>query len=421
MKEELLHFIWKYRRYSLDPLYLTDNSLIKVLKVGQLNNDSGPDFINSKIILNGLIWVGSVEIHIKSSDWEKHNHQTDKNYNGVILHVVWQNDKTIYNQLGEELPTLVLSDYVEKGFIDKIYSLLNNEKFIPCEKLISDVDSFVLLKFLERIFIERLEYKSNQLALLLKKKINSWEEVFYQLICKSFGLKVNAMPMLHLSELLPYKLLLKHNDNLLQLEALLFGVAGFLNKPNDDYTKELSKEYKFLKKKYNLVEMNVTNWKFLRMRPNSFPTVRIAQLASFLFNNNRLFSNFLNFKNIKDIYSFFDFKTSEYWNNHYNLNKPSIFLIKKVGVQLIDNILINALVPILVLYSKEKQNLYFQEKAINLMYNLKAEKNKCSKKFKSLGFNINNAAHSQSFLHLKKFYCDQKKCLSCNIGNQLLN
>ena len=199
MKEELLHFIWKYRRYSLDPLYLTNNSLIKVLKVGQLNNDSGPDFINSKIILNGLIWVGSVEIHIKSSDWEKHNHKTDKNYNGVILHVVWQNDKTIYNQLGEELPTLVLSDYVEKGFIDKTYSLLNNEKFIPCEKLISDVDSFIILKFLERIFIERLEYKSNQLALLLKKKINSWEEVFYQLICKSFGLKVNAMPMLHLS------------------------------------------------------------------------------------------------------------------------------------------------------------------------------------------------------------------------------
>ena len=222
MKEEYLHFIWKHRRFSHAPLFLVNNSELQILKVGQLNTDSGPDFVNSKISLNGLIWVGSVEIHNNSSDWEIHNHQTDENYNSVILHVVWKNDKIIYNQNGEQIPTLVLSDYVEPNLIDNIVSIIDSERWIPCQKLISDMDSFILNKFLERIFIERLEFKSEKVALILSKTFNSWDDVLYQLICESFGLKVNSIPMLRLSELIPYKLLLK--------QAKYFNVKNIIHK-----------------------------------------------------------------------------------------------------------------------------------------------------------------------------------------------
>ena len=421
MKEELLHFIWQYRHFSHAPLKLINKSEIQILKVGQLNPDSGPDFLNAKINLNGLIWVGSIEIHLKSSDWNKHGHHLDKAYNGVVLHVVSQNDKLVYNQLGEQIPTLVLTDYVDNSLIDKVENLMNNQNWIPCQKLLPAVDPFILAQFLERIFVERLQIKSNKIAKLLKENANSWDDTFYQLLCESFGLKVNAIPMLQLSNLLPFKVLLKHKNNLLQLEALLFGVAGFLNNPKDNYSIKLSKEHQFLKTKYNLVEVDLVSWKFLRMRPNSFPTVRIAQLAALIYNNDRLFSKLINFESIKELSSVFEAKASEYWTNHYNFNKKSIYLLKNIGKQLHDNILINTLVPILVLYSKEKQDSSYQEKSINLMYNLNAEKNKYVTHFEKLGFKSKNAAHSQSFLHLKNTYCDEKKCLSCNIGNHLLN
>ena len=421
MKEELLHFIWRYRHFSHTPLTLINNSEIQILRVGHLNPDAGPDFLNSKIILKGLIWVGSVEIHLKSSDWDKHGHHLDKAYNGVVLHVVWENDKPVYNQVGEEIPTLVLADYVVPSLVDRVESMMNNHKWIPCQKLLPDVDPFILIQFLERIFIERLQKKSEKVAKLLDDSRSNWDDVFYQLLCESFGLKVNSIPMLQLSKLLPFKILSKHKDNLMQLEALMFGVAGFLNNPNDSYSINLNKEFQFLKIKYGLVEMDLVSWKFLRMRPNSFPTVRIAQLAALIHDHGRLFSKLINFENKKEVEKIFDSKASDYWSNHYNFNKTSIFSCKKIGKQLVDNVLINSLVPLLILYSKEKQDNSYQEKAISLMYILNPEKNSYIKRFEKLGFKSKNAAQSQSFLHLKKHYCDQKKCLSCNIGNHLLN
>ena len=217
MKEELLHFIWQYRRFSYSPLTLVNNSEIQILKVGQINSNSGPDFLNSKINLNGPILVGSTEIHLKSSDWNKHKHQLDKSYNGVVLHVVWENDIAIFNQLGEEIPTLVLADYVEPGIIEKIEALMSSQKWIPCQKLFPSVDPFILAQFLECIFIERLELKSEKVAQLLNDNRNSWDDVFYQLLCESFGLKVNSTPMMQLLKLLPFKILLKHKDNITKL------------------------------------------------------------------------------------------------------------------------------------------------------------------------------------------------------------
>ena len=213
---------------------------------------------------------------------------------------------------------------MDNSLIDKVENLMNNQNWIPCQKLLPAVDPFILAQFLERIFVERLQIKSNKIAKLLKENANSWDDTFYQLLCESFGLKVNAIPMLQLSNLLPFKVLLKHKNNLLQLEALLFGVAGFLNNPKDNYSIKLSKEYQFLKTKYNLVEVDLVSWKFLRMRPNSFPTVRIAQLAALIYNNDRLFSKLINFESIKELSSVFEAKASEYWTNHYNFKKKSI-------------------------------------------------------------------------------------------------
>jgi len=365
--------------------------------------------------------VGHVEIHQKSSDWHQHQHQKNPAYNNVILHVVWHDDMKICTNSGELVPTLVLKNIVEEELLGRYHFMMKNKAWIPCEKSIGKVPVIYLNHFLERLLIERLQQKTHKIEKVLDQKKNDWEEAFYQFLCRSLGLKINAEAMFRLAQLLPQKVLAKHSNNFIQLEALGFGVAGFLTKPKDDYSRMLMKEYLFLKHKYRLQDMNVVEWKFLRLRPASFPTLRLAQLAALLHQHNRLFSKLLHATSIKEIETLFSVHTSDYWKTHYRFGIESKSRLKTIGNQRIKSIIINTLAPFYVLYSKNKQLSRFQYKSLAILADLEAENNTIVRRFEERGVTVTSSVQSQALLQLKEKYCDIKKCLNCSIGNHWIN
>lgn len=421
MQEALLHYIWQYRQYSTLGLKTQCGQSLSVLKVGMHNSDAGPDFENARIRLGSMEWVGQVEIHIKSSDWLKHHHQKDAAYNNVILHVVWEDDLPIVNQSGEEMPTLELAPLVDREMLDSYRLLMNSRLWIPCQSRIHEVGEEHLSSFLERLLIERMEEKSITLKGVLYLNNMDWEETFYQFFCKSLGMKINAEPMFQLACQLPQKLLAKHRRDSLQLEALLFGVAGFLEEAKDDYSFQLRKEFQFLKHKYQLGVMQRSSWKFLRLRPAAFPTLRIAQLAQLMRNNTHLFSRILEADSIKALEKLLQVQVSGYWETHYQFSKKSVKRKKRFGKELIRSIIVNTVIPFLFLYSKEKGLERFQTKALLFLKMLSAERNAIIRQFHKFGIYAENAGQTQALLQLKNNYCVKKKCLKCVVGMQLLN
>nr|MBC8409548.1 DUF2851 family protein [Paracoccaceae bacterium] len=295
-----------------------------------------------------------------------------------------------------------------------------NQQWIPCESFIGETEPFHLQQFLERLLIERLEQKSKEIQSVLYSNKNDWEETFYQFFCKSLGLKVNADPMFQLATLLPQKILAKHRGNVFQLESLLFGVAGFLNEPKDNYSKQLSKEFRFLKHKYQLTEMQESQWKFLRLRPASFPTIRLAQLANLIHQNTNLFSKILEIESVQELTHLLQVQVGGYWETHYQLGAKSISRKKSFGKGLIQNVIINTIVPFLFVYAKEKGKSVFQDRGLFFLKHLPAETNVIIKRFKEFDVLIRDAQQSQALLQLKKNYCDNKLCLKCVVGVSLL-
>lgn len=420
MNEKLLHYIWQFSHFDITSLFTSLNLPLSIYSVGKPNHDAGPDFLNARVNIDGLDWHGNVEIHVNSSDWSKHKHQNDKRYNSVILHVVWQNDKEIRNNNGDCIPCLELKPLVDNKLLNFYQQLMHSKNWILCESYITQVDEFIVSQFFERLLIERLEEKSNVLSKKLRNSKNNWECIFYQSLCQSIGLKINAESMLSLSNRLPFSILAKHRNNLFQIEALLFGVAGFLNDVDDSYGQSLKKEYSFLKHKYDLKEMEVEQWLFMRLRPSSFPTVRIAQLAKLIFNNANLFSKVVEAKSIDRLKKIFESSVSDYWLTHYHFKKKSHHRKKSIGINLFHSIVINSVCSLLFVYAKEKGNIAFQEKSIQFLQEVKAENNNVVKRFNGMGLVVRNAAQSQVLIQLKRKYCEAKKCLNCNIGNYLI-
>lgn len=420
MNEQLLHYLWQFCHFETLNLTTTRDISLSIFNVGKHNFNAGPDFINSHIKIDDLDWHGDVELHIKSSDWLKHNHQNDKRFNTVILHVVWQYDIEIKNQKGEAIHCLELKQRVNQGLLNRYEQLMNSKSWIFCQPYLKETDEFIVNSFLDRLLIERLEYKSKLLYDNFISLKNDWKAVFYQSLCESVGLKINSQPMYSLSKMLPFNILLKHKNNLFQIESLLFGVAGFLNEVYDDYGKLLKKEFSFLKHKYSLDEMEVSQWFFMRLRPSSFPTVRIAQLAKLIFNNTNLFSKVLEAKSINQLKKIFESSVDGYWLTHYHFKKESNSRKKSIGKSLIDSIIINTICPLLFVYSQQKSLPLFQERAVFFLEQIEAENNSIIKKFSEIGISVNNAAQSQALIQLKGNYCESKKCLNCNIGNVLI-
>ncbi|MBQ4822171.1 DUF2851 family protein [Aquimarina sp. MMG016] len=424
MNEDFVQYLWKYKKFELSNLKTTAQEQIVLQQVGVHNIDnSGPDFFNSQMVINNQKWAGNVEVHIKSSDWYVHNHENDPAYDNVILHVVWEDDMDIFRKDNSVIPTLQLKDYVATDLLSKYQKLFRdgNNKWISCDKELPEVSGFVISSWQERLYLERLEQKSMLISGLLKKSANNWEAVLFRLLAKNFGLKVNGEAFLSLADSIDFSIVRKCNNDLNQLEALFFGQAGFLeNTSEDNYVRELRQQYGFLQNKFQLKTEGVLPFKFFRLRPPNFPTIRLAQLAMLYFKNQQLFSKIIEINTIQGFYEVFKIQTSDFWQNHYTFEKESKPRKKHITKSFVDLILINTIIPIKFLYAKSIGK-DVEDEVLDLISQLPYEKNNIVTGFKNMNVSIENALHSQAMIQLKNNYCDQKACLKCAIGNNLLN
>jgi hypothetical protein len=419
MKERLLQYIWQFQHFNKNELTTVDGEPLQIIHHGSFNTNQGADFSEAKIKIAKTTWAGNIELHIKSSDWNLHNHSVDKNYGNVILHVVWQHDKEI-NIAGNNLPTLELQSRISKLLLNKYEELMNATSFIPCENHAHTINQLTLLSWKQRLLAERLEYKSTIIFSFLKQNNFHWEETFWWLIAKNFGIKVNADAFEKIARSLSINILAKHKNQIHQLEALLFGQAGLLEKEfNEEYPRMLQKEYQFYKKKYKLEQPQLQLF-FLRMRPANFPTLRLAQLAMLISNSTHLFSKVKESYSISEIKKLLEVTANDYWHYHYVFDETSAFKKKKLGAQMINNILINTIIPILFTYGFHHNDQQYKDKAIAWLEDISPETNVITKGFEALTFSNKNSFDSQAYIQLKNEYCNNKRCLECAVGNALL-
>lgn len=422
MTEDFLFYIWKFSLFKNSLLKTTNNENILVLNQGTLNHDAGPDFFNAKIKINDTTWAGNIEIHTNASDWFKHNHHKDPAYDNVILHVVYNADTVIHRENNKEIPTLELKGLIPEQIYDNYLDIINNKGWISCQNQLDDIDDFILKNWLDRLLVERLERKSISIQKTLQKNNNNWEETFYQCLARNFGFKVNDVPFELLAKSLPQKCLAKHKNNLFQVEAMLMGQAGFLNQDfEEDFPRLLKKEYLFLKNKFSLQPIESHLWKFMRIRPSNFPTIRISQFADLVSKSSGLFSLVLETKTIEELRKIFNVTASAYWDTHYNFGKTTARKKKKnLGKTAVDNLVINTIVPFYFVYSNAKQDESYKDRALEFLASTKKEQNNIIRKWENLGIEVLNAYESQALIQLKTVYCNHKKCLDCAIGNRLI-
>ena len=420
MTEEFLHYIWQYRLYSPN-LVLQTGEEVEVLHPGAHNNDSGPDFFNAKIRIGETIWAGNIEIHIQSSDWKRHNHQQDLSYDNVILHVVWRDDVVVFRRDGTQIPTLELDGLYNENSWKNYLHFMASQHWIPCDTMIARVDPFLRNAWFDRVLVERLERKALQVEQILSLTNNDWAHTFYRLLARNMGFKLNNQAFEMLAQSLPYPFLAKHADDLFQIEAMIFGQAGLLGSSfTDDYPQKLKKEYEFLKGKFDLTPIDSHLWRFMRLHPGNFPTLRLAQFASIIHHSGSIISELFSSDNVNSYHKLFGAEASEYWITHYTFDKISASKRKTLGLSSIDLLVINLVAPMLVAYGRWKSDTAMIEKAVDLLMQIKPENNTYTRKWEEIGVCAENAATSQSLIELKIQYCDNKKCLSCSLGNALL-
>lgn len=421
MNEDFLHYIWKFGLFDKGNLLSTAGQSIEIIKQGEHNKDSGPDFFNAKIKIDGTLWAGNVEIHINSSDWVKHNHQHDEAYNNVILHVVLNHDVEVYQRANETISTLELKFRILPNVKQNYEKLNQSNKNIPCANSLKDVKEITTSNWLQRMAIERLESKIIFVNQLFEETKHDWQETFYRLLASNFGFKTNSEPFLLLAKKLPLNIILKHKNDLFQLESLLFGIAGLLDQTfEEEYPRKLQNEFEFLRKKYQLVPVKAETWKYMRMRPLNFPTLRIAQFAMLLNNSSHLFSKILEENNLQPIIAMFKHNCSEYWDTRYSFSSTSEKKQKTIGQSAIELLLINSVVPLLFFYGKIKGEQKYIDRAIEFLTQLKPETNKTVNQFTTIQLIVHNACETQGLIQLEKEYCRKFKCLNCAIGNEIL-
>lgn len=419
--EEFLHFIWENRLYYSGNLKTILGKKVEIINTGRKNSNAGPDYFNARVKIGDTLWAGNIEIHKKASDWDKHNHAQNKAYENVILHVVEQADQQIYRMNGTEIPTLELS--WPHLYTLNYKNLLDANTWIACQRQIHHIDPVILQLGFNRLMIERLENKTSGIEIRLNKNKNNWRETFYQILARAFGFKVNATPFELLSKSVPMHILAKHKNSLFQLEALLFGTSGLLNEEllGDDYFLKLREEYSFLHKKYGLKPVEGHLWKFMRLRPVNFPTLRISQLAGLIHRSQGLFSKIMETETLSELKNLLEVKASYYWDTHYRFNKNTSRRHTKVlGENSVNTLIINVVVPFLFVYG-EKQNLHhLKNRGLDFLEQLPPEKNAMIKKWGDLGIKARSAFETQALIELKTSYCEPKKCLNCKIGNKLV-
>ncbi len=420
MREEFLYYLWENRLIDKD-LQTTEGEAVEVVATGYRNTDSGPDYLEAKIQIGDKLWAGHVEIHVKTSDWNRHRHESDKAYRNVILHVVYENDTKV-----NDIPTLKLKDHFDETLFTNYQRFISSKAWIPCGNSIARVPLFTRLSWLDRMAVERLESKSETVNKILNANQFDWEDALYQLLMRYIGLKVNNEAFETLAKMLPFKTLLKHADNLLQVEAMLFGCAGLLEGEfNEEYPMLLQREFAVMKAKFNLLTMPVERWRFLRMRPSNFVTIRLAQMAQLIHKNGCLFSKIKAAKDTTEAKALFDVVASEYWETHYRFNQrlpqcDSPTKPKHLGETTADVLIINAVVPLLFCYGKLHKDESYCETAMQFLEETEPEDNAVIRHFAQCGITAQNAMQTQALLHLHNSYCKTKRCLECRMGHVLM-
>lgn len=416
MTERLLQYIWQFQYYNNKSLLTEEGEPLQVIHPGTLNTNQGPDFTEAKIKIGDTDWAGSIELHINASDWKHHKHSSDKNYRNVILHVVWNKDVNLVLPFS----TLTLQEKVPKVLLHKFDELMKANSFIPCEKNIHGVNELTWQSWKERLLAERLEEKTGFIFACLEQNTHHWEETLWWLMARNLGIKLNSVAFEKIARSISINILAKHKDQIHETEALLFGQAGLLDADfKEDYPKLLQREYRFLKNKYNL-QKTAGSILFLRMRPSNFPTIRLAQLAMLVHTSFHLFSKIKEGWDLKSVKHLLQVTANDYWHYHYVFDVPAAYKKKTLGIQMMDNILINTIVPILFAYGHYLQENLYKDKAIQWMEEIAAEKNSITKGFTALHIVNKTAFDSQALIRLKNDYCNKKRCLDCSIGNKLL-
>ena len=420
MDELFIQYLWRYQKFDNTQLQLTDGRTLVVFETGNQNEHSGPDFKEAKIKIDELIWSGSVEIHHKSSDWNRHNHDTDRAYDNVILHVVWTHDLEIKID-NQPIPTLQLSGYVSESITSSYKKYINQPDVIRCSGYLTNIPSITISGMLDRALASRLQQKSNVVLASLKETNNNWEETAYRILAKNFGFKTNSEIFERLASSLPYSILRKYHSKPDSVNALVFGMSGFLENEGDEYHQKLKSEFSFLAKKHRLEpQLMRHHWKFAKMRPANFPSVRLAQFAAILTNNHNLFAQLIAIDHIKEAKEIIQKPLPDYWKDHYDFGKTST-RSQLIGSSSLENIIINSVVPILVAYSVFLNEPSYLEKAQQLLENLPSEQNSIIKKWNAAGVNAQHAGDSQAQIYQFNELCNKKRCLNCSIGISVLN
>ncbi|MBX2924298.1 MAG: DUF2851 family protein [Chitinophagaceae bacterium] len=420
MTEKLLQYIWQMQYFNKTDLHTVDQEPLTILHPGFLNKHQGPDFTEANIKIGNTRWAGNVELHVKSSDWKAHHHDNDRNYKNVILHVVWKNDFSVKDSNGVELPVLVLEDRVPKLLLTRYEELMYSQSYIPCEKSVAAVPGLIWMSWKERIIAERLERKAITIKKYLDETSFHWEEVFWWMLARNFGITVNSNVFEEIARSVPVTILAKHKLQIHQLEAFLFGQAGLLQQRfRESYPLMLQKEFRFYKKKYGFKRVSQPVH-FLRMRPQSFPTIRLAQLAVLIHRSSHLFSEVKQATDLQEIRKLLGVTANDYWHYHYRFDEETAFAEKTLGHQMINNILINTIVPVVYAYGHLNSEEAFKNKAVNWLNDIPAEENAITRQWKLLGITSQSAFDSQAINELAKRYCCNKRCLSCAVGNAVL-
>ncbi len=419
MNEEFLQYVWANSLFRESVCFSTGKKQIRILHVGTQNLDSGPDFFCARIEVDGIVLVGNVEIHQRGSDWYHHRHHEDPAYDNVILSIVEVADKDIYSSKGIKIESVILG--FDKGLWDE-YVYMRGIPLIPrCHRHLKYIGRYGKEIILSGYAVERLERKCHEIKEMLTRNRNDWEECFYRLLLKYWSGNVNADAFSLLAEYLPYKKILRCGDSLFKIEALLFGSSGFLEEEfeSDEYRSSLQREYEYQSAKFELARMEIFQWRFMRVRPINFPSVRLALLAGMMYRFQSLFSVFLEIHSLPKAKELFDAKTSVYWNTHYRFNVVSPYRVKKIGEAMKDVILINAVIPLLFVYGKERGEEHYCEKALRWLDGLKAEKNRITRQWQRYGLTIQTALQSQALLQIRREYCEKHRCLQCKIAREV--
>lgn len=420
MKEDFLHYLWKFKKFPTSNLRTTNHQSITIIYSGDYLQSAGPDFFNAQMIIDGQKWAGNVEIHLNASDWYLHHHEKDDSYDNVILHVVWHHNVDVYRKDNTAIPTLELKNIIDQETIAKYQSLVRPKTWINCESQIQNVAGFVVRNWKERLFFERLERKSELIQVVLQQTQNDWEATLFCLLAKNFGLNTNGSVFYQVASAIPFSILRKESNAIESTEALLLGMSGLLAHEKEDvYYNNLQSNFHYLVTKYQLEIPVIAPVQFFRLRPDNFPTIRLSQLANLYGTNINLFSQIIEANDIAQLYQIFQVSAAPYWQSHYLFDHSSKAKVKSTTHAFIELILINTIVPIQFAYAKKlgKDTI---ERTISLLEHVKAEQNSTIEKFRTIGIDAENAFESQSLLQLKNEYCNKSRCLECAIGIDLL-